>query len=486
MKLRKLAIRSLICSPTLMLIPYIIFLFYWVQSWLIVLILFAITYLGIAVWNELSRDDCSELQLPFRCLIFPFILAFGLTFLTGLGTSTIFNYDHEKHFAFFNDISVLSWPAFLPKMEQFQIEAGTPLVYYFAMYLPAALVHSWPGLSNFAPWVLYLTFAMPMFFFFIWLQCQFSNARSAPLFLYYLSFAGTDLLTWICWTGELPALGQHLDWIPKIPIPYQSIASQLFYTPQHWIPTTIFLMSFGLVQRKYSLVLLIFAWSLMPIWSIYVFIGSSPFVFILVCLRFRTEGKKILPLLLCSLIVILPQLALLAAKSNTLPAAPLYWESLGYILTFFCDKVLLVALLSILTWVHIRSSVSTWVLALALLLVVSIPFLSVPGAGDFVMRASQPTLIVLWYISASLFFKNPMTRKRLSAFIVVILLWIPNLFQEVYHAIISFSYSPWKVQSELMVPSLQPEFIAKQYIGKKNSMPWNLLLKNNENSSVDN
>jgi hypothetical protein len=166
----------------------------------------------------------------FSSVLFLIVL---LTLLVGIGGVGYQTADWAKHNAILKDLSIQSWPVHI------ESEGGlSPLVYYFAYYLPATLigkfVSNWVGINlALLLWsLLGLGLSVGWFAYLV-------RRFGVQVFLLFAFFSGLDVL------GILPKLiwqfgpsfsdvlnTGHLDWW-AVEFQYSSNATLLSWVPQH-------------------------------------------------------------------------------------------------------------------------------------------------------------------------------------------------------------------------------------------------------------
>lgn len=253
--------------------PVLIFFLFWLKP-IIALSAASLMLLGMyRIWKEHppTTSTLSWTSFPLEIVIAP---AFMWTILSGVGGYAYQNFDWIKHNSILFHLSTSTWPVILPSL-------GTRsepiyLLYYFAYYLPAALVGRVAGLEG-AALALFLWTLVGVVLSLLWFVRLVGAWRWTTVVL-FIFFGGMSFFAYALSDKQLPAGNLDLDWWGGLWQYYDNTAS-LFWVPQHslggWLSTALILHA-GWHRRSTRSVLAI--WSLTPFWSPFVSLGVAPFV----------------------------------------------------------------------------------------------------------------------------------------------------------------------------------------------------------------
>ena len=223
-----------------LLLPLFLFLTTWLDcGW-------AIIFGGI--WAYCGYQTCRLVQKNDftygnrKVFLIALIFAVIWCFCAGIGYFYYQSFDYHFRNAVFRDLINNSWPVFYDK-------ADTPMVYYMAFWLPAALIGK--VLSIF-PLTQSSIFMTANIFLFIYAVCGlglillhiFAAAKvkstKQALFsaLFFLLFSGADIIGYTYFkTGEQP-FALHLEWWSGI-LQYSSMTTFLFWVFNQFIPIAL-------------------------------------------------------------------------------------------------------------------------------------------------------------------------------------------------------------------------------------------------------
>jgi len=125
--------------------PLLIFWWGWFAWWVALPCTLGLTIVLISI---LQRFPSSPLTFhaPKTWLLYT-LLAFGWTYLAGVGGFQPQHFDYFKHNLILNNLIQFDWPV--------RYTDGTYLCYYHAYYLPAALLAKWLGGTSTAPYTIF-------------------------------------------------------------------------------------------------------------------------------------------------------------------------------------------------------------------------------------------------------------------------------------------------------------------------------------------
>ena len=264
-----------------LLVPYLIFFFGWLYWWVAIpmTIICALPVVWDWRWPDersLTAQTGEKTSLSLSQIVFVCSIALLLVLISGIGGWGWQNVDWDKHNTLLRDLIEQPWPV------AYQLD-GTelPLVYYFAYYLPAALIgkafgwvaanhalliESWLGLS--------LTF--------LW-GCVLIKQPWWKAVLFVACFAGMDILGYLLIAPVAPMfLGEGIsiydfEWW-SIGWSYLSFNRILFWTPNQgfagWLIMAVIVYEIFSRERKHTIWYL----GLTTLWSPFITFGLLPFV----------------------------------------------------------------------------------------------------------------------------------------------------------------------------------------------------------------
>lgn len=399
-------------------VPFLIYFFGWLHWWLAVPM--TVICLLPLVWEWKRSNDISipahEQESATTISGWQIIIVCGMTLvpvlISGIGGWGFQNVDWEKHNMILRDLVEQPWPV-MYQYDGIQL----PLVYYFAYYLPAALIgkafgwiaanyalliESWLGLSLVTLWGVTLI--------------KHSWWKAA---LFIIFFAGMDVLGFAlmapavqAFAGETLSIYDFEWW--SIGWNYFSFSRVLFWTPNQglvgWLAAALILNELFKQERKYTLWYL----GLTTFWSPFITVGLIPFA-----LADWASEPRTLPIWirkyglpnLCG--VLLGGLIGFMYLSKFHPLPP---EISGKIVSFFffslarnSSEVVLGVILLILFWLLEFGlyGILTWrlldkndrqsrtILATVLIVLAVLPFYQYGYYNDLVQKASIPALFAL-------------------------------------------------------------------------------------------
>ena len=260
-------------------VPYLIFFYGWLHWWLAVPM--TVICLLPIVWDwKRPYETSTSAQEQEKITLWQIAIVSGaallLVLISGIGGWGWQNTDWYKHNTLLRDLIEQPWPVFY-QLDGVQL----PLAYYFAYYLPAALIgktfgwvianhalliESWLGLSLTLLW-----------------GCVLIKRSWWKAALLVGCFAGMDILGYLLIAPVAPKfLGQTLgiydfEWW-SIGWIYSSFNRVLFWAPNQglagWLAMALILQEMFKHERKYTIWYL----GLTTFWSPFITLGLLPFV----------------------------------------------------------------------------------------------------------------------------------------------------------------------------------------------------------------
>lgn len=387
-----------------MLVPHLIFSFGWLKLPFALLLSLALIggyflFCRTATITRHSYPFSLENNRQYLALA---IIVVMMTLFSGAGALLPQTADWNKHSAILNELLLNDWPVRF---------SGSPgkggdwlLCYYFAYYLPAAVIGKYSGLPL-ANGALFLWTLLGFSLTVIWLR-RLSGKNSWIVIVIWIFLSGMDLVG--------AALGgvvrDNLQWWARF-AQYSSNTTLLQWVPQHalpgWLATSVIVDQ---VERKGGLANIGFVAALTGLWSPFVTLGLLPLV-VVAAIRLKAKGLCSLLNLAIAPVILLPVAAFLQStrfqeihgytcfKSYGLLGGSWFW--LKFCLLEFLLVFILLGMLYLKNngpyIVYQREWFVTWGWALMVPLTL-LPFFHVGIFNDLAMRASIPALFLLWLL----------------------------------------------------------------------------------------
>ena len=210
-KLNKIRIYVLeLLTVAYLILPVLIYYFTftkWIFSLLAILALFLIVFASIK-FKSVNPKNKLKLFSSKKSVVIFFITLLIIClwlFLTGVGDFTYQQTDYLKHNTILKDLIANEWPFAYSTETQTQ-----PFVYYFAYYIPAALIGKIAGFTS-ANITFYIWTFIGVTLGFSWIFKFLKRVSLCPVIV-LICFGGLDFLGHIITNGALPPIGTHLEW----------------------------------------------------------------------------------------------------------------------------------------------------------------------------------------------------------------------------------------------------------------------------------
>lgn len=241
-------------------VPIFIQLFFWFNRWVGIpcMVLLAVaTWLVLKKYKPLSPDDYKKI-FNKKKLAFIAVLVVIINVMSGAGGVFPQNWDYHGRNAVLRDLITHSWPVKYDysgeglEYEKGVFEEGGVLNYYFAFWLPGAMVGK---LTNFEIASLFMllwqTIGVMLFFYLVFRLLKGVKYR---YFWIFIAFGGLNVIGYVlvnlCLNGSLPAspIGvEHID-TSMGSFSMQTFITQLFWVFNASVPTWVAIMLF--LQQK--------------------------------------------------------------------------------------------------------------------------------------------------------------------------------------------------------------------------------------------
>lgn len=422
-------------------IPMLIFLFGWLRP-LYAVLLGGILIAGfVLAWNTAPEMDVSGIcrkNLP-KLLGVAAVAALWM-YLSGIGGFAYQNFDHQWRTAILDKLVNNDWPVIIDDPYG-NFEHPAALIYYFALWLPAALIGKGFGMEA-AQTVLFWWCLIGVLLCFT-LILGLCKKVSVWIVLGFVCFSGLDAVGDFLLhnsTNYLWFTGNHIEyWIYGYQM--SSMSTQLLWVFNQAIPAWIITLLL-LHQKDNRSVIFIYSFSFLS--CTLPAIGMLP---ILACIGIRRIVRmydkdkpfreNIRPILRDALTfqnlctgMLMALLSYLFIKSNTQSAngfqkIDIPHQLMCYLVFCFLEFVIYYL---VIYRAHSRNALY-WVSFLTLLVV---PWIRVGYFADFIMRASIPALVVLFVLvmQAFLRFRAEKAHKAFAALLIVFLLGSLTAYHE--------------------------------------------------------
>lgn len=417
------------------LLPTILFFLGWVKTWIAV----PACLLLIWFWKKAIEED-TDLYLPvwdrkniMRGIIIIMMIAVWVYF-SGIGNLVWQNSDHKARNALYEMLVANQWPVIKSVVckEGVQIRG---LIYYIGYWLPAAVIGKMFGLT--AGYLFqYLWAVIGILLCTVFLNSFMKKWAIWPAALFMI-FSGLDALGCILSgnAGKVLSFAHLEGWSG---LQFSSFTTQLYWVFNQAVYAWIL---FALIMMQKNNKHIIWIWILGLITCTFPFVGMMPFV-VYVILRNRkanlSDKKSRIQNELFSVenilgggmgVVCLLYLAgNLSAQNSALPVAAassiqdtedMIYRLIRYALFIFVE----IGVYYIYIYRNYKKN-RLFYISLAILLLC--PFVRVGSSSDFCMRASIPSLMVLYYMVAQSLRKD-LTQRNIRCIFIIALLAVGSI-----------------------------------------------------------
>ena len=421
-------------SVSYLALPYIIFFLGYLR-WYIAIFSCVILLSGLACHHKiLSKSSlCAPWIFTDNVITFTrwgllggfFVIALWL-FFSGVGGYGAQDYDWLKHNAILHDLIDSKWPLaymFSPDQASGGNLPGhtlhTPLVYYIAYYLPAAVVGKLAGWFWANQFLMLWTFTglcLALLWFLVLLQ----KATVFAVLLFFV-FSGLDVVGLVLMKLLLQqplaiASWGHLElWAANWA--YPSHTTLLFWVPNQaisgWIATGMIVYVLLYAKRKHNI---LFYLGLTPLWTPFITLGLLPCViadFLTIREKLWQRVKQYISVQnFCGLVFLLLLALFYASRFSSLPlpmppiekglifftsrVSGFFWyETLSMLIVFVLVEVGIYALLVYTANRRYFTKQEATLFGISMGFLLLLPFFRYGQWNDLVMRASIPSLYVL-------------------------------------------------------------------------------------------
>lgn len=411
-------------------VPTIIFLWGWCKPIISIILIPLLTIILIKLFitdkKKISFKDLSKkIKENKKTIIIIAIISIIYVFFSGIGGYVFQNSDHVYRNAIMDNLVNNSWPIINQPAGDFNSQVM--FVYYFAFWLPAALIGKMLGLSI-GYLFLYLWSIIGMCIVFSYIRKFYKGNFLIPIIIFIL-FSGLDIIeAYLHGSNMLDLINSttHIEWSSTFQ--FSSFTTQLFWVFNQAIPAWI-LTTFILSQKDNRILGVLTAISL--IFCTLPAIGLSFIVLYKVFLDNGIKKRKITEWLKHTLtwenvLVGIPLLIIFATfvKSN----------SAGNIITFgikqreIVDYIIAVTLeFSIYYLLIYKYQKDQPLYYISLILLLICPMISINNKGDFCMRVSIPALMILFLYIINTIEKAIKSKDKKTLYTLIIVLAIGSI-----------------------------------------------------------
>lgn len=412
-------------------IPMYIFMFGWLKLPFALIMAVVLTFGLFKAWRDAPKMEITLFERRnIGKLLIIIALAMLWVYLSGIGGFAFQNYDHMWRNAVLEKLVTQEWPVIITETGAY-FDKPAALIYYFALWLPAACFGKIFGLSA-AHTFLYWWCVIGVSLVFILLSAL-NKKISIWLILGFVFFSGLDAVGDFVLhnsTNYIWFANNHLEnW--AFGFQMSSLTTQLFWVFNQAIPAWLITLLL-LCQKDNRSVIFIYSFSFLS--CTLPAIGMLP---ILACIgisriartydrtkAFKENGKPILKEALSfqNLVtgVLTALISYLFLKSNSTGNSGFRMTEIKKLMMSYLIFVLLEFLVYYFAIYKTQKKNPLFWTSLVTLLIV--PMISFGPHVDFVMRASIPSLIVLYTLIADSMKKNNEAGDKKADIIIAALL----------------------------------------------------------------
>lgn len=420
------------------LLPTALFFLGWVKPWIAVPIC-----LLLVCSLKKALDADAGLCLPVwnrrnivRGIIILLIIAVWV-FFSGIGNFVWQNTDHKARNALYEMLVTNEWPVVKRVVYEDGIQIRG-LIYYIGYWLPSAVIGKIFGMT--AGYIFqYLWAVLGVSISVVFLNSFLGKWSVKPVILFVL-FSGLDALGYILGGNlDLVLSFSHLEWWNDFQ--FSSFTTQLYWVFNQAVYAWVL---FALIMIQKNNRRIICLWSLGLIVCTFPAAGMTPFIVYVILRNRKADGENqsdrktgllngLLSFenilggvvgMICSLYLT----ANLSVQNSVLPAASASSIQETKDGTYFLFSYILFILIEVgAYYIYIyRHYKRSWLFYISLCTLLICPLIRVGSGGDFCMRASIPSLLILFYMVAESFFKD-MKERNIGCYIIVMLLAVGSI-----------------------------------------------------------
>lgn len=465
--------RLFVASALYLVLPICLFLYWWTHP----ILALAVSALFLFLLVTKTKQVTGSVTIPKKTVLLIGALLTVWTLLSGAGHRGFFDGDFYKHSAILSDLIQYDWPVTYRLRESHQF---VHLVYYFAYYLPSALIGKWLGWKA-ANISLFFWTGTGISFAFAWLMALVEQKKQIIFAFLFPFFSGLDLVGRTI-MGKKVVNDSDWEWWGRN-WQYSGNTTLFFYVPQHvlagWICMGILLYCY-LKNKKLPLQEVLFASTLL--WSPFIFIGCIPFYLWMI---YKKKMTVSIPSVLLSVGIVgilglffMSNMAISVAETT---ASGWLWNIEKIIGSFLLVRLSLFYILEfgLFTFLVIRKK-SSPLLILAAIILFLVPWYKMGLMNDLAMRASIPALFIISYYWITYLVESK--KKTMLFHFSCILFLVGSIYPLVQmgNGIVHFSFGPPRYSLSQLD---QPKF-RRQYLGSGNSKFFSLFYNGRTNTKT--
>lgn len=431
-------------------IPVYIFIFGWFK-----LPLALISAVIISIGLYFAIKNAPKTDVSFLCrkniakIFAVIVLAFLWMYMSGIGKFVFQNFDHMWRNAILEYLVEKPWPVVIKDSSPY-FENPVAMVYYFALWLPAACIGKLWGLP--AAHVFLYFWCLTGVVLVFYLIMAYHKKLSPVIIVAFIFFSGLDAVGSFVYANSPDYTwfnSVHLEYW-SFGFQYSSMTTQLFWVFNQAIPAWLITLLLLHMKDNKSLV---FAFSFSLLFCTLPAIGMLPIIGYVAIRRFielydkKKPFKSNIPGLLRDILTfqnvisggLIGITSALYLKTNTSGSTGLQFINpklvfMPYIVFLFFECLIYY----ILIFERHKKNGLYYVSLITLLI---IPFIKVGGGIDFCMRASIPSLIVLFTLVIDAEISLFDEKKRIAATILAIVIAIGGI-TSLHEILRTIQYTP--------------------------------------------
>lgn len=442
--------RILVISYLYLLFPTLLFFLGWVKPWIAVPICLSLVWSLKKAW-----DTDAGLWLPvwdrrniMRGIIILLIIAVWV-FFSGIGNFVWQNRDHMARNALYEMLVTNEWPVIKSVAGEDGIQVRA-LIYYIGYWLPSAVAGKLFGMT--AGYVFqYIWAVLGVFLCAVFMNSFFGKWSVWPVILFVL-FSGLDALGYILGGNLEPVLSfSHLEWWNDFQ--FSSFTTQLYWVFNQAVYAWV-LFALIMIQKNNRCILCV--WSLGLIVCTFPAAGMTPYIVYVMLKNGKADdaglpdrkagilnGLLSFENILGGVVGMICALYLtgnLSVQNSAVPVAATphmnntentVYHLIRYILFIFVE----IGAYYIYIYRHYKKNQLFYISLFSFLIC---PLIKVGSGGDFCMRASIPSLLLLFYMVVKSFQKD-MRERKIRCFVMIMLLAVGsiNVVHEIGRSVIN-------------------------------------------------
>lgn len=424
------------------LLPLILFFVGWIKVWISIPVCLLLCYSfkeTIQADNYLYLPKWNRLNIV-RAILICFIVAFWVYF-SGIGNFVWQNADHSARNAFYEMLVSNKWPITKRVIYNEEIQMRG-IIYYIGYWLPAAVIGKIFGIT--AGYLFqYLWAVLGILISVVFLNSFLKKWSIWPVVL-FIMFSGLDAIGYVLNKRmDLVLTFDHIEWWTnyKSGLQFSSFTTQLYWVYNQAIYAWI-ILALIMFQRDNRRV--IWIWCLGLLECTFPIVGMAPFVVWVIC---RNSGinfgngfnrlkvvKELLTIenisgVIIGMIISLYLIGNIAVQKSVSTSVSQRLVDKTEDGTYILIRYLLFIFLEIgIYYIYIyRYYKRNTIFYISLVFLLLCPFVKIGSGGDFCMRASIPSLVILYYMVANSLKEDVGRRKYLFSVGILMILSIGSL-----------------------------------------------------------